>query len=435
MSTTRVIHGDCGVVLRQLEERFALIYLDPPFFTGNTQRAVTRDGKSEYSFQDSWQSLAAYLDHMKQRLEAILGVAMPNASIIYHCDWRTSHHARVLLETLLGPDCFRSEIIWTYRRWSNSKRSLMPAHQTLLWFALGEGYSFNQTYQEYSPATNVDQLLQLRTRDERNKSVYASDDSGNVVPNGRKRGVPLSDVWDIPYLNPKANERVGYPTQKPIALLSRIVETFSNHGDYVLDPFCGSGTTLVAAQTLGRIAIGIDKNEDAVALCRRRLEEPVVTHSRVLEAGRESYRRDDSFWEPYLTGLGVAAVQRNTAIDAVLEQGHGGLPVLFRVQRPNESIADLCSAMSAAVQKKQARAGFVVQTEDSQQRLMFAPPPDSRVHVVEAAAHRIRSLLLGLDDWGKAAHPLREHRCNAPRDTKGQDGPTSSTHPTRDCTK
>lgn len=98
----------------------------------------------------------------------------------------------------------------------------------------------------------IDQILQQRERDADGKSAYRRDDSGIPIANGAKRGVPLGDVWDIPYLNPKAKERVGYPTQKPILLLDRIIEIASNPEDCVLDPFCGSGTTLVAAHLADR---------------------------------------------------------------------------------------------------------------------------------------------------------------------------------------
>lgn len=164
---------------------------------------------------------------------------------------------------MFGSENFRSEIIWHYRRWSNSQRGLLLAHQTILYYTKSDQFTFNEMWTEYSPATNVDQILQRRSRDEFNKSVYDRDEDGNVIANGSKRGVPLSDVWDIPFLNPKAKERTGYPTQKPLSLLERIITLTTNEGDCVVDPFCGSGTTLVAAQSLGRTAIGVDVSEDA----------------------------------------------------------------------------------------------------------------------------------------------------------------------------
>ena len=123
----------------------------------------------------------------------------------------------------------------------------------------------------------VDQIMQKRIRDSRNKAVYARDENGLILGNGRKKGVPLSDVWEIPFLNPKAKERVGFPTQKPVHLLRQIIELVTDEGDLVVDPFCGSGTTLVAAQLLNRKSIGIDTSKEAVQLTRKRLKDCVVT--------------------------------------------------------------------------------------------------------------------------------------------------------------
>ncbi len=387
--------GDCLTVIPQLDQEFCLAYLDPPFFTGGRQEATTRDGKNKYYYSDSWKTLEDYLRFIRERLIVVKNALHKNGSIIYHCDWRTSHHARVLLESIWGQECFKAEIVWTYKRWSNSKRGLMPAHQTLFWFAGSEDYIFNQIYNEYSPTTNVDQLLQLRTRDKRNKSVYATEADGGICPNGKKPGVPFSDVWDIPYLNPKAKERVGYPTQKPIALLSRVVKLFTNESDWVLDPFCGSGTTLVAANLLGRNAVGIDISPEAASLAEHRSENPVVSHSRVLEVGRDSYRREDNEWKKHLAGLCVTPVQRNRAIDAVLQEGHSGLPVLFRVQRPGESIGELRTRMLAAVKKKRARIGFIIETNRSTQSEIFCEE-SPLVQVVKTPAIEVARFLENL---------------------------------------
>ena len=132
-------------------------------------------------------------------------------------------------------------------------------------------------YTDYSETTNVDQILQDRVRDENGKSKYKTDGNGVVVMGQAKKGVPLSDVWEIPYLNPKAKERVGYPTQKPIILLEQIIKLVTDEGDLVLDPFAGSGTTLVAAKMLNRNYLGFDISKDAVELTNSRLEELVKT--------------------------------------------------------------------------------------------------------------------------------------------------------------
>ncbi|MFM6402275.1 DNA-methyltransferase, partial [Planktothrix sp.] len=108
-------------------------------------------------------------------------------------------------------------------------------------------------------------------------------------PADPKKGVPLSDVWEIPYLNPKAKERVGYPSQKPILLLERIIELASNPGDLILDPFCGSGTTIMAAKLLNRSAWGIDISPDAVKISKDRLETSIKSESLLLKKGRKAY--------------------------------------------------------------------------------------------------------------------------------------------------
>ena len=265
-----------------------------------------------------------------------------------------------LLDEVFGPENFRSEIIWYYRRWSNSRRGLLPAHQIILYYTKTGDYTFNEILTEYSPATNVDQILQRRSRDGSNKSVYDRDENGKVVSNGAKRGVPLSDVWDIPFLNPKAKERTGYPTQKPLLLLERIIGLATKEGDWVLDPFCGSGTTLVAAQGLNRAALGIDISEDAVKLTRKRLEDPTRSQSRLLEIGREAYRNADDSVLAMLQGLECVPVQRNNGIDAILKQEFHDGPVTVRVQRPGESLLDAAQKLSIASADKGAKLMFVV---------------------------------------------------------------------------
>ena len=338
--------GDCREVLPALEAGSArLVYLDPPFFTQSVQRLSTRErgsrggaAKTEYAFDDLWASQSDYAGFLYTCLTELRRVLAADGSLFFHCDRRAAHVARAVLDRVFGVQQFRSEIIWHYRRWSNASRGLLPAHQTIYWYSKGSQYVFNPVHVEYSPATNVDQILQRRTRDQRGKAVYERDGAGQVVSAGAKRGVPLGDVWDIPYLNPKAKERVGYPTQKPILLLERIIALASEPGDLVLDPCCGSGTTLVAAELLGRRALGIDSSPAALALARRRLAKPVKSESRLLEKGREAYRAADARLLAELGELELVPVQRNKGMDAILRQQYQERPVAVRVQRPGESM-------------------------------------------------------------------------------------------------
>ena len=337
-----------------------LAYLDPPFFTQKVQRLAPRNRSQEFSFEDRWSSQKEYAEFLLGRLRATHRVISDRGSIFVHCDRNAAHVVRMLLDEVFGCENFRSEIIWHYRRWSNSQRGLLPAHQTILYYSKSDQYTFNEIWTEYSPATNVDQILQRRSRDDFNKSVYERDDDGNVIANGTKRGVPLGDVWDIPYLNPKAKERTGYPTQKPLLLLERIIDLATNAGDCVLDPFCGSGTTLVAAQSRHRTAIGIDISEDAVKLTRSRLLASTRSASRLLEVGREAYRTADDAALALLQGLDFVPVHRNNGIDALMKQEFEGGPVPIRVQRRGETLLDAAQKISKAAADKGAKLMFVV---------------------------------------------------------------------------
>lgn len=343
----------------------ALVYLDPPFFTQKSHRLLTRDRKREFSFEDIWASHKDYAEFLYVRLKAIYRVISQTGAIFFHCDRNAAHIVRSLLDEIFGSEMFRSEIIWHYRRWSNSQKGLLPAHQTIYYYTKSDEYTFNTHWQEYSPSTNIDQILQQRSRDVFGKSIYKRDSFGKVVSSGSKRGVPLSDVWDIPYLNPKAKERTGYPTQKPSLLLERIISISTQKGDTVLDPFCGSGTTLATAILLDRNAIGIDVSEDAVKLTQERILNPVKSVSPLLMKGRDAYRNVDTSILPLLQGLDYIPVQRNSGIDAILKEGVNGKPTPVRVQRQNETAIEAAYKLYNASKDKGADMMFLIATNGS----------------------------------------------------------------------
>ena len=354
--------GDCLSILRSLDpDCIDLAYIDPPFFTQKVHRLHARDRNREFSFNDVWASNSNYAEFLYHRLRQVYRVLSSTGSLFLHCDRNATHMARILLDEIFGPQAFRSEIIWHYRRWSNSRRGLIPAHQTIYYYTKSDKeFTFNTIWMEYSPSTNIDQILQRRVRDDHNKVVYQRDEFGNVLPNGGKKGVPLSDVWDIPYLNPKAKERTGYPTQKPLLLLERIVSLTTNEGDWVLDPFCGSGTTLVAAKLLGRHAIGIDVSPDAVELTKNRLQTLVKSESKLLDQGRDAYRNSDDGVVSLLQGLDYVPVHRNSGIDAILKEDLQGTPVPIRIQRRGETILEAAYKLYNASRDKNVLLMFLV---------------------------------------------------------------------------
>src|SRR5438445_7245111 len=369
---SEVRHGDCLEVAHGLAAQSVdLAYVDPPFFTQKTHSLVTRDRTTKFEFKDEWKSRAEYIEFLRARLKEFRRVLRPTGSVFFHCDTNASHHIRCLLDEVFGEAMFRSEIIWHYRRWSNSQRNPMPSHQTIFFYTKTDDYQYHQLFDDYSPSTNVDQILQRRQRDQHGKAVYARDESGIVVHDGHKKGVPIGDVWDIPLLNPKAKERVGYPTQKPILLLERIIALVTLPGGFVFDPFCGSGTTLVAAELLGRNSLGLDVSSEAVRLARQRLAEPVKTSSELLRKGRESYVQSDGEAQAYLHGLPIVPVQRNRGIDAILKAKPGETPILIRVQRRGESLSDAAGLLHTAGQSKQPATLVLIVTDSRQGAGLF----------------------------------------------------------------
>jgi site-specific DNA-methyltransferase (adenine-specific) len=339
-----------------------------------------------------WPSRKDYGDFLFDRLSECHRCLKNTGSLFFHCDENAVHIARILLDDIFSPDNFQSEIIWTFRRWSNSKKGLTPSHQTILFYSRSDAFKFNTVFNSYSESTNIDQILQKRVRDGRGKAIYARDEAGEPVTNGGKRGVPLGDVWDIPYLNPKAKERVGYPTQKPVLLLERIIELCTDPEDLVVDPFCGSGTTLIAAHLLGRSTIGIDCSQEAIDLAEQRLANPFKTESRLLERGRESYLRTDLNTLECLKGLDYHPVHRNKGIDAILAEEWCDKPVCIRIQRPGESIDDAAKALYNAAEGK-GGAKLILVVEDIQWGLLGDQNIPPAVTLVESTAIAIRKSL------------------------------------------
>ena len=364
--------GDCLSILGAIDAQSVdLIYLDPPFFSQTVHRLKTRDNTREYAFSDMWDNLDAYKHFIKERLQECRRVLKDTGSIFVHCDSSASHHLRLLLDEIFGEENFQSEIIWTYRHWSNAKRGLLNAHQTIYFYSRSDTYKFNMLYTDYSPTTNIDQILQERERDGHGKSVYKRDNQGNVVWGKEKKGVPLSNVWEIPYLNPKAAERTGYPTQKPILLLERIIEIATDEGDLVLDPMCGSGTSLVAAKLLNRHWLGIDKEADAVEMARARLERPQKTVSRLLKVGKDAYLNQDEKTKALLDSISALVIQRNNGLDGFLKCHYMGTPVAIRVQRENESLENAKKQLLKASATKGCILKILIRTSPYQSSSMF----------------------------------------------------------------
>lgn len=276
-----LIHGDNLAAMQALARRgarFALAYLDPPFLTGRTHSHVMRRRdpssgklvrKLRPAFDDRWQSLEHYLEVLHERVVAARSLLTDNGCLVLHVDPKTSHYAKVLCDEVFGAECFASEIVWRYRRWPSKTQNFQRVHDVLLRYVRDADAPprFRQLYEPLAAST-------LATWGDRKQRAIVDPDGRRARSSTTEEsspGTPLGDVWDIGIVAPVARERTGYPTQKPEALLARLVEACTEPGDLVLDPYAGSGTTLAVCSRLGRRVVGVDQSEHAISTTRKRL--------------------------------------------------------------------------------------------------------------------------------------------------------------------
>lgn len=288
----RLYYGDCLTIMQSMpNESIDLIYLDPPFNSARDYNTIYEDAtgiklpEQIAVFRDTWKfdeerelaltklpilmrkygidddaaefwrgwmnalkntnsDLLAYLSYMAERLLPMKRLLKPNGSIYLHCDTTASHYIKIMMDIIFGHKNFINEIIWHYQTGGASKRWFSKKHDTIFLYANGENYTFNDKCVQV-PRTPAS----IRRAQNPTGARIAADDKTKTA----------MDVWtDLNALNPMANERLGYATQKPLALLERIILASSNKGDVVFDPFCGCATTIEAAHILNRNWIGID---------------------------------------------------------------------------------------------------------------------------------------------------------------------------------
>ena len=325
----QVICGDSRKTLQKFEnETVDLCYLDPPFFADRVFEAKGKYGKIN-SFSDKWdRNLDSYLDSMIQVLQECHRVLKDTGSLYLHCDWHASHYLKIELDKIFGRKYFQNEIVWRRHNAHNNTRhgtkSFGRIHDVILFYTKSNNYTWNPIYQPYSEEYIKKTYRHVESATGR---LYALGDLSG--PGGRSKGNPrykfrgitkywryceksmkrlqkenkiyqgkpgnvpllkryldempgiiLQDVWDdVKSVQVSKQESVGYPTQKPERLLERIIQISSNEKDVVLDAFCGSGTTLVAAQNLGRYFIGVDSNSQACQIARKRIKKRTVDNT------------------------------------------------------------------------------------------------------------------------------------------------------------
>jgi DNA modification methylase len=302
-------------------ESVDLVYLDPPFFSNRHYEVIWGDEAEVRSFEDRWAGgIQVYIEWMRERVMEIHRVLKATGSVYLHCDPHASHYLKVMMDEVFGQSSFRNEVIWKRTSAHSSAKRYGPVHDVILLYAKGPEPKWRERFQPYDP-DYVDMFFEMRDPDGRRwkrmdvtGAGTRKGETGNswrgidITAKGRHwayppsqlerfdaagrlhwpektggmprlkqylddmPGVPLQDVWtDIRPIHNLAVERLGYPTQKPETLLDRIVQSSSDEGDVVLDPFCGCGTSIVVAHRLKRRWIGIDISPTACNLMYRRL--------------------------------------------------------------------------------------------------------------------------------------------------------------------
>ena len=272
-SANQIIFGDNLEVLRQLpSSSFQMIYIDPPFNTGKQQRlqslkttrsdSGTRIGYKGQTYESVKGKLLSYGDafddywgFLEPRLEEAWRLLKPSGTLYLHLDYREVHYAKVLLDSLFGRESFLNEIIWAYDYGARSKKKWPTKHDNILVYVKDpENYYFNS--------------------EEVDREPYMAP--GLVTPEKVALGKLPTDVWWHTIVSPNGKEKTGYPTQKPLGILRRMIAASSARGDWVLDFFAGSGSTGAAAQELGRRFVLIDQNPEAIEVMKKRLTSDLI---------------------------------------------------------------------------------------------------------------------------------------------------------------
>jgi len=259
-NVNKLILGDNLEILKTFpDDCIDLIYLDPPFFSNRNYEVIWGDEGEIRSFQDRWSGgMNHYIEWLYERVEQMHRVLKQTGSIYLHCDWHADAYIRVnILDKIFGYKYFKNEIIWRYSSGGASKHFYSKNHDNIYFYTKSNKYIFNPNDIKIPRTDEVIRRINSGTKN----ATRASDT--DKLP---------EDVFEIQYINAMAKERIGYPTQKPEALLERIIKASSNKGDVVLDPFVGGGTTIVTAEKLGRQWIGIDQSVQAVKVTEFRLE-------------------------------------------------------------------------------------------------------------------------------------------------------------------
>lgn len=442
----RLFFGDNLHVMRQLPSKsIDLIYIDPPFFSGRNYNVIFGDKNEVRSFSDIWEGgMPGYLIWLNARLYEMKRLLKDTGSVFVHLDWHASHYVKVEMDKIFGVDRFRTEIIW--RRGKGATRTASAQfprnHDSILWYSKSDEWKYQRIFKPYAENTlamfKYDdgdgrgryRLQELRTYGEETIARFERDNRIASSSTGRrylkqylseKEGVAVDSVWeDIGGMAHGANaEVIGYPTQKPEALLERIITACSSEGDTVADFFAGGGTTIAVAQRLNRRWIGCDQSRIAVAITADRItrmvEEQVgklfpvpdftVEHWGIYEAPRLERMPADKFRRFVVEAFGGRPESVNKNIHGIRQ----GVPLY--VGEPSRSAKidkeDVRKFAQAIFEDKRTEFGVMLGWN-------FAPDARKAAEILAARENKridfVRLNLVRLEDKEFREHVTSKHK-------------------------
>ena len=416
MPANTLYFGDNLEVLRERvkDESVDLVYLDPPFNSNANYNVLFRAPTGEASpaqveaFKDTWEwgeiaeaayddvmresgdvalvlsglrkwlgdnNMMAYLANMSIRLIELHRVLKDTGSLYLHCDPKASHYLKIILDAVFGKGLYRNEIIWCYRKWSVAAGQFVRNHDDIHFITKSnDNYTFNVQFTEPSKGTLK------RWKGQRQQAFFEGGIRKATSKSDEPAQSPMPDWWDISIINPNAAERLGYPTQKPMALLERIIAASSNEGDVVLDPFCGCGTTVAAAEKLNRNWIGMDITHYAVTLIEGRLAKihpqaafKIDGRPTDLAGARELFRRDPhqfQWWAAWSLGAQYYREEKRGAdrgIDGNIFFANGPFGtgrIIISVKGGENLGVQMVRDLRGVIEREEAEMGILISLND-----------------------------------------------------------------------
>jgi DNA modification methylase len=378
MEVNSIYEGDNIEILSKFPTNSVdLIYADPPFFTGKNWELIWKDRPEKRALEDRWAGgIEHFIAWMEPRLRECYRILKETGSIYLHCDTHANAHLRILMDKIFGEKNFRNEIIWHYgQRLMHNEKKWNSKYDTILFYAKTEKTKIKNIITTTWTREEISEVRARKIQIDREGREFIWDNrsvSKGYPPKKQyiediiKKGKAIDDVWDIPMILSTSSERLGYPTQKPLALLERIVKASSDKGDIVLDPFCGCGTTLVASQKLGRKWIGIDVSPTACKLMFKRMQRecginPFLIKGQVdLNYVKKLPAFEFQNWVVVDKFLGTVSKTKSSdfGIDGLTPQVTGGYPI--QVKQSEDVGRNVVDNFETAMRRLKKSKGYIV---------------------------------------------------------------------------